>query len=64
VVARAGKTNRRAVANVLATLHRLRARIVGLVLNEVHKELSDSYDYYGHYRAYYRAHDVRGQVSS
>ncbi|HEY1759024.1 MAG TPA: polysaccharide biosynthesis tyrosine autokinase [Bryobacteraceae bacterium] len=54
VVARAGQTSRKAVATVLATLNRLRARVVGVVLNEVHKELSDSYSYYGYYRAYYR----------
>ncbi len=48
VVARAGRTNRRAVASVLATLNRLRAKVVGLVLNEVHKELSDSYYYYNY----------------
>jgi capsular exopolysaccharide synthesis family protein len=50
VVARAGRTSRRAVASVLATLNRLRAKVVGLVLNEVHKELSDSY-YYGYVQA-------------
>jgi capsular exopolysaccharide synthesis family protein len=55
VVARAGETSRKAVATVLATLNRLRAKIVGLVLNEVHKELSDSYHYYGYYGAYYGA---------
>jgi succinoglycan biosynthesis transport protein ExoP len=54
VVARAGQTSRKAVASVLGTLNRLRANIVGLVLNEVHKELSDSYQYYGYYRSYYR----------
>ncbi len=54
VVARAGQTSRKAVATVLATLNRLRAKVVGLVLNEVHKELSDSYYYYGYYRSYYR----------
>jgi capsular exopolysaccharide synthesis family protein len=54
VVARAGQTSRKAVASVLATLNRLRAKVVGVVLNEVHKELSDSYYYYGHYRSYYR----------
>jgi len=54
VVARAGKTSRKAVASVLATLTRLRAKVVGLVLNEVHKELSDSYYYYDYYRSYYR----------
>ena len=57
VVARAGETRRKAVASVLATLHRLRAKIVGVVLNEVHKELSDSYYYYGYYRSYYRARE-------
>lgn len=54
IVARAGQTSRKAVASVLATLNRVRARVVGLVLNEVHKELSDSYYYYGYYRSYYR----------
>jgi capsular exopolysaccharide synthesis family protein len=55
VVARAGQTSRKAVANVLATLHRLRAKVVGIVLNEVHKELSESYYYYGYYRSYYHS---------
>jgi succinoglycan biosynthesis transport protein ExoP len=55
VVARAGQTSRKAVANVLATLNRLRAKVVGIVLNEVHKELSDSYYYYGYYRSYYHS---------
>ena len=55
VVARAGQTRRKALASVLATLHRLRAKVVGVVLNEVHKELSDSYHYYGYYQSYYHA---------
>jgi len=55
VVARAGQTTRKAVASVLATLNRLRAKVVGLVLNEVHTELSESYYYYGYYRSYYAA---------
>jgi polysaccharide biosynthesis transport protein len=54
VVARAGRTTRKAVAAVLATLNRVRAKTVGLVLNEVHRELSASYDYYDYYRSYYR----------
>ncbi len=53
VVARAGETPRTAVSNVLATLGRLRAKVVGLVLNEVHSETSRSYYYYGNYRKYY-----------
>jgi succinoglycan biosynthesis transport protein ExoP len=55
VVARAGRTSRKAVAAALGMLHRVRAHTVGLVLNEVYKELSDSYDFYGSYRAYYKA---------
>ena len=46
-----------AVATVLATLNRLRTKVVGLVLNQVHKELSDSYYYYGYYRSYYRTQE-------
>jgi capsular exopolysaccharide synthesis family protein len=63
VVARAGQTTRRAVASVLATLNRLRAKVVGLVLNEVHKELSESYYYYGYYRSYYRPKAERSPES-
>ena len=59
VVARAGQTSRKAVATVLATLNRLRARVVGVVLNEVHKELSESFYYYGYYRSYYRPKEER-----
>ncbi len=55
IVARAGQTSRKAVGSVLATLNRLRVKVIGLVLNEVHKELSDSYYYYGYYRSYYHA---------
>lgn len=55
VVTRAGKTNRKAVASVLSTLNRLRANVVGIVLNEVTKEMSDSYYYYGYYGKYYHA---------
>jgi capsular exopolysaccharide synthesis family protein len=64
VVARAGQTSRKAVASVLATLNRLRAKVVGVVLNEVHKELSDSYYYYGYYRSYYRPVEEEEEVKS
>jgi len=53
VVTRAGETTRKAVATVLSTLDRLRVNVVGLVLNQVKKEMSDSYYYYGYYRKYY-----------
>lgn len=48
VVTRAGQTERRAVAAVLNTLGYLRANVVGLVLNEVKKEMGSGYDYYGY----------------
>jgi capsular exopolysaccharide synthesis family protein len=54
VVTRAGETNRKAVSAVLGTLNRLRANVMGLVLNQVHQEMSDSYYYYGHYGKYYK----------
>ena len=53
VIARAGQTSRKAVATVLATLKRLRANSIGLVLNEVDKNSTHGYYYYGNYRKYY-----------
>lgn len=55
VVTRAGETNRKAVGAVIATLQRLRANVMGIVLNQVHQEMSDSYYYYSHYGKYYHA---------
>ncbi len=54
VVTRAGETNRKAVAAVINTLTRLRANVMGIVLNQCHQELSDSYYYYSHYGKYYK----------
>src|SRR5580704_752552 len=54
VVARAGDTSRKALSSVITTLARLRANLVGVVLNEVHREVSAGYYYYyGHYSKYY-----------
>jgi succinoglycan biosynthesis transport protein ExoP len=54
VVARAGDTSRKALGAVVSTLIRLRANLVGVVLNEVHREVSAGYYYYyGHYSKYY-----------
>lgn len=54
VMARAGQTSRRAVGSVLATLKRLRANVLGIVLNEVDKNSTHGYYYYhGDYRKYY-----------
>ncbi len=53
VIARAGHTSRKAVGTVLATLGRLRANIIGLVLNEVDKNTANGYYYYNDYKKYY-----------
>ena len=49
----AGRTPRKAVAGALATLGRVRARTLGLVLNAVTSDLS-AYSYYGYYGKYYK----------
>jgi len=52
VVVLAGQTNRKAASLVVGTLRRLRANVVGLVLNEVTRDLSDLYYYDGYYKRY------------
>jgi capsular exopolysaccharide synthesis family protein len=55
VVVRAGDTSRKALSTVITTLKRLRANLVGVVLNEVHREVSAGYYYYyGHYSKHYQ----------
>jgi polysaccharide biosynthesis transport protein len=54
LVARAGQTPRKAAASVLAILARLRANTLGVVLNEVRLDSSESYYYYAHYAKYDR----------
>jgi Mrp family chromosome partitioning ATPase len=53
VISRAGETKRKAVGNVLSALERLRANVVGIVLNQVKQDTSDGYSYYGYYRSNY-----------
>ena len=51
IVSLAGETRRKAVAEVISVLHRLRANIIGVVLNQVSQNTSsDGYSYYGYYR--------------
>jgi capsular exopolysaccharide synthesis family protein len=48
IVSRAGETRRKAVANVVTTLQRLRVNIIGVVLNQVTLNTSEyGYSYYG-----------------
>lgn len=50
IVSKAGETRRKAVAVVVSTLRRVRANLIGVVLNQVtHKTSSDGYAYYGYH---------------
>jgi len=62
VVARAGDTSRKALSTVVTTLARLRANLVGVVLNEVHHKVSSGYYYYyyNRYHKYYAPQKVDG----
>jgi capsular exopolysaccharide synthesis family protein len=55
VVALAGQTNRKAVGAVLSTLKRVRANVLGIVLNEVSQGDGEGYYYYygSKYNRYY-----------
>ncbi len=53
IVARAGETNRKSIGSVVTSLRRLNVNVVGLVMNEVKRDQSDSYYYYGYYGKYY-----------
>lgn len=58
IVTRAGETSRTAVATAISTLHHVRAKLLGLILNQVkrdHQEHSYYYGYYGkNYSKYYK----------
>ncbi len=50
IISRAGETRRKAVAAVVSTLNRVRANLIGVVLNQVtHKTSSEGYGYYGYH---------------
>ena len=58
IVSRAAETKRRSVAEVIALLHRVRANIVGVVLNQFsHNTSSYGYSYYGYYGNNYPKYD-------
>lgn len=52
VVSLAGETNRKALGSLLGALKRLRANVIGLVLNGVKKDTAEGYRYYTYYNAY------------
>lgn len=53
VVARAGQTQQKAVGSLLGTLKRLRVNVVGVVLNQVNRDVTNSYYYQAGYAGYY-----------
>ena len=54
MVVRTGQTNRNALGSALATLARLRANVVGIVMNEVRADSSEGYYYHYYGPNYYR----------
>ena len=61
VVAVAGRTHRKALGSAIATLKRLRANVVGIVLNEVRADSSDNYYYYHYSSKYYKHYNVEAE---
>jgi capsular exopolysaccharide synthesis family protein len=61
VVAVAGRTHRKALGSAIATLKRLRANVVGIVLNEVRADSSDNYYYYHYTSKYYKHYNVEAE---
>jgi capsular exopolysaccharide synthesis family protein len=58
LIARAGRTDRKAVASVISILQKLRANVLGIVLNDVHKMMNDSYYHYADTAKYYRTGNI------
>jgi succinoglycan biosynthesis transport protein ExoP len=54
LLALAGQTDRKALSSVVSTLQRLRANVVGVVLNEVTRDAGNGYYYHGYYGKYAR----------
>ncbi|MGC2401962.1 MAG: polysaccharide biosynthesis tyrosine autokinase [Acidobacteriaceae bacterium] len=58
IVARAGRTNRTAIASVAEQLKRVRANVIGIVLNGVRADMSSQYYYYSpRYYSHYQRDD-------
>ena len=62
IISLAGETRRKAVAEVISVLNRVRANIVGVVLNQVsHNTSSDGYSYYGYYHYGHYGHGEKAE---
>jgi succinoglycan biosynthesis transport protein ExoP len=60
MVALAGRTNRKALSTAVATLKRLRANVIGIILNEVRADSSDNY-YYHYHPKYYKHYSLEAE---
>ena len=63
VIALAGQTDRKALASVVSTMNRLRANVVGVALNEITKDVGDSYYYQWHYGKYSRYYSLKTETT-
>ena len=63
LIALAGQTDRKALASVVGMLRRLRANVVGVALNEVTKDLGESYYYHGYYGKYARYYTRQAETA-
>lgn len=52
ILGRAGETRRKEVSTLLAALRRVRANVIGIVLNQVKRDTASGYAYYGYYNSY------------
>jgi len=63
LIALAGQTDRKALASVVSMLQRLRANVVGVALNEITKDIGDSYYYHGYYGKYARYYNRKSETA-
>ena len=52
IIGHAAHTSRQAIADVVSTLHRVNANVLGVVLNHVRANMTQSYSHYSAYRSY------------
>jgi succinoglycan biosynthesis transport protein ExoP len=64
VVALAGETNRKALGTAVKTLLRLRANLLGVVLNGVSPEASDGYYYHYYHSKYYQRYQASASTGA
>ncbi len=64
MVALAGRTNRKALGSAVNTLRRLRANVVGVVMNEVRADNSDNYYYYHYHPKYYKHYTMGAETDA